>query len=144
MRLFLNTWRLLVSDIDGAARQVSEGFFKLTLERFAFHVAAAGAATEDRELVADKFTAAVGEDGWKVGETCPLLLATFGRRASESEAVRSDVRADLGATVAQRVARRLKLKNLGAEAGRSEQCLRNGLRRIQETWSGGKKAVGTP
>ena len=50
-------------------------------------LAAAGIATEDRELVFDESPAAAGEDGRKVGETCPLLLATFGRRTSESEAV---------------------------------------------------------
>ncbi len=50
-------------------------------------MATTGAATENRERVLDEPPAAAGEDGRKVGETCPLLLATFGRRTSESEAV---------------------------------------------------------
>ena len=57
-------------------REVSEAF-----------LAAAGIATEGRELVFDESPAAAGGDGRKVGETCPLLLATFGRRTSGSEAV---------------------------------------------------------
>ena len=71
---FYRTWRLLVTDIDGAAQQASEVFLKLTLVRFAFHVAATGAAAKDRELVPDELAAPVGEDRRTAGETCPVLL----------------------------------------------------------------------
>ena len=37
-------------------------------------MAAAGAAAKDRELVADEFAAAAGEDGRTAGEACPVLL----------------------------------------------------------------------
>src|ERR1019366_9711641 len=53
-------------------------------------VAAAGAAEEDRELVADQLAAAAGEDGRAVGETCAVLLAAVGRRGSEAAGVRGD------------------------------------------------------
>jgi hypothetical protein len=45
-------------------------------------VATAGATQEDRQLVADELAAAVGEDGRSAAETCPLLLAAFGREPS--------------------------------------------------------------
>ncbi len=41
-------------------------------------MAAAGITTEDRELVFDESPAAAGEDGRKVGETCPVLLVAAG------------------------------------------------------------------
>ncbi len=79
-------------------------FFKLTLERFAFHVAATGAATEDRELVPDEFTTAVGENGRTAGEPRTLLLAFAGRRALEPEAVQQHAANDLGTAAARRLA----------------------------------------
>lgn len=54
-------------------------FFKLTLERFAFHVAATGAATEDRELVPAELAATVGEDRrWLVKLAAAKLLPFAG------------------------------------------------------------------
>jgi len=53
-------------------------------------VATAGSAEEDRELVADKFATTSGEDRRTAGETCALLLASFGRRTSDAAAVRGD------------------------------------------------------
>jgi hypothetical protein len=50
-------------------------------------VAAAGVAQANRELVADQPTAAAGENAWKVGETCPLLLAAVGREPSDEAAL---------------------------------------------------------
>ena len=41
-------------------------------------VAAAGAAEENRELVADESAATSGQDRWAAGETRPVLLATPG------------------------------------------------------------------
>ena len=46
-------------------------------------MAAAGVAQANRELVAHELAAAAGENGWKVGETCPLLLAAVGREPSD-------------------------------------------------------------
>src|ERR1039458_7373652 len=50
-------------------------------------VAAAGAAEEDRELVADEFAAAVGEDRRAVSEACPVLLAAVGGEPPDAAAV---------------------------------------------------------
>src|ERR1019366_2457478 len=50
-------------------------------------VATAGAAEEDRELVADQLAAATGEDGRAVGEACPLLLVDAGREPSDAAPV---------------------------------------------------------
>ena len=51
-------------------------------------VATAGPAQENRELVADEFAAAVGENRRTTGETCTLLLTAFGGGTSEPPAVR--------------------------------------------------------
>jgi len=53
-------------------------------------VAAAGAAEEDRPLVADQLATAVGEDGRTVSEARALLLAAVGRGASDAASVRGD------------------------------------------------------
>jgi hypothetical protein len=50
---------------------------------------APGAATTNRELVADQFTATFGEDRRAIGEACALLLASPGGRASEPAAIRA-------------------------------------------------------
>src|SRR5712692_7522321 len=60
-------------------------------------------AAEDQEVVADQFTAAVGEERRTAGETCEVLLALAGRGASESEAVRKHPQNDCGASVARRL-----------------------------------------
>jgi hypothetical protein len=60
-------------------------------------VVAAGAAEENRPLVAHQLAAAAGEDGRPAGETRALLLAFAGRGAPESEAVREHVEDDCGA-----------------------------------------------
>src|ERR1700693_4484980 len=51
---------------------------------------------KNRLLVTDQLAATVGEDGQAVGETCPVLLAPVGRRASDAAGVRCDSPADLG------------------------------------------------
>ena len=50
-------------------------------------VAAAGAASANRQLVLDELTASTGENGRTAGETCPLLLAAVGREPSDAAAV---------------------------------------------------------
>jgi hypothetical protein len=50
-------------------------------------MAAAGAAEEDRELVADEFAATAGENGRAIGEACPVLLADAGGEPSDEAAV---------------------------------------------------------
>src|ERR1035437_888194 len=63
-------------------------------------VAAAGAAEEDRELVADQLATEVGEDGRPLGEACALLLAAVGGRSSDAAGVRGNFAEDLGAAIA--------------------------------------------
>jgi len=53
-------------------------------------VAAAGAAEEDRELVADESTAAVGKDWRPVGQARAVLLAAAGREPSDQAIFRGD------------------------------------------------------
>ena len=60
-------------------------------------VAAAGAAEEDRSLVADQLATATGEDGRAFGETCPVLLAAVSGSSSDAAGVRGDSAEDLGA-----------------------------------------------
>ena len=57
-------------------------------------VAEAGFAAEDRELVLDRLATAAGEDGRKLGETCPMFLVAFGGEASEPATVRQHVGAE--------------------------------------------------
>jgi len=61
-------------------------------------VAAAGVAQANRELVADDFAATAGEDEGTAGKTCASLLASAGRRTSDSAAVRGDAGPDRAAT----------------------------------------------
>ena len=100
----LNSRQLLVTDIDGVARQLSEVFFKLKLKRFAYHVAAAGAATENRELVVDELTAEIGQDRKSAGEIFVRLLAALGRGAPASEAIRQHAANDFGTAATRRLA----------------------------------------
>src|ERR1039457_6558628 len=62
-------------------------------------VAVAGAAEEDRELVADQVTATVGEDRGQRCQARPVILASVGRGPSDAAGVRGDSAADLGAAV---------------------------------------------
>jgi hypothetical protein len=50
-------------------------------------LAGAGAAEEDRELVADEFAAALGKDGRTIDETRPVLLGPAGGESSGAAAV---------------------------------------------------------
>jgi hypothetical protein len=55
-------------------------------------------AEEDGELVADEFAAALGQDRRTAGETCALLLADVGRRASHAGMFWKHAAKDRGAT----------------------------------------------
>ena len=67
-------------------------------------LATVSVAEEDWELVADEFAAALGEDGRTAGETCAVLLAAVGRRASHAAAFWQHAENARGATAAERVA----------------------------------------
>jgi len=83
-------------------------------------VASAGAAEENRRLVADELAAAAREDWRATDQACQVLLAVAGRGTSASAAVWPDASADLCAAGAERVALRLRLQNLELrEEGRS-------------------------
>ena len=66
-------------------------------------MATAGSAAEDPELVFDESPAAAGEDGRKVGLTCPLLLVALGREPSDAAAVQSNGATDGGSHDPSRV-----------------------------------------
>jgi hypothetical protein len=44
----------------------------------------------ERQLVADEFAAAVGQDGWAADQACWVLLVATGGRASDTAAVQGD------------------------------------------------------
>src|SRR5215510_3817985 len=81
-------------------------------------VATAGAAEEDRSLVADQPAAAVGQDRRALSETCPVLLALAGRGASDAAPVRGDGAADRGAARASGVVERLAGEKRVPERGK--------------------------
>jgi hypothetical protein len=62
-----------------------------------------GAVEEDRELVADEPTAAIGEDGRPTGDPRALLLALAGGGALDAPAFRSHTAADRRAALADRI-----------------------------------------
>ncbi len=49
------------------------------------NLSAAGAAEEDRQLVAHQFAATIGKDGRPVGQICPVLLVIAGRRGRRGD-----------------------------------------------------------
>ena len=64
-----------------------------------------GLATLNRELVADEFAAALGEDWRTASETCAVLPAAAGRRASDAAAFWQPVEKDRGTAAAGRLAK---------------------------------------
>lgn len=80
-------------------------------------LAAAGAAEKGREVVADESAAAVGEGGWAVGQTCPLLLADAGRERFDAEALRGHGAADRGVASASGVGEGCNSREIGQPAG---------------------------
>jgi Transposase DDE domain group 1 len=71
--------------------------------KFGKPLAAADVAKANRELVADELAATAGEDRRSSGETCPLLLAAFGREPSNAPFVREHGAADCGSAGGKRV-----------------------------------------
>jgi hypothetical protein len=67
-------------------------------------VAAAGAADEDRALVADQLAAAVGENRRPIDQTRPLLLVAAGGESPDAAVVCRHVGKDRGAAVAGGIA----------------------------------------
>ncbi|MEE8160655.1 MAG: hypothetical protein V3T61_03360, partial [Acidobacteriota bacterium] len=74
------------------------------MKRFAYHVAAAGAATENRELVVGELAAEIGQDRKSAGEIFVRLLAALGRGAPASEAIRQHAANDFGTAATRRLA----------------------------------------
>jgi hypothetical protein len=74
-------------------------------------VAAAGAAEENRQVVADQLAAAAGEDGRSAREARPLLLAAAGREPSHLPPLRVHAAADRVAALAGRIDEPLTLRN---------------------------------
>jgi hypothetical protein len=66
-------------------------------------VAAAGAAKEDRQLVANESAAAVSEDGWTIDHAWSVLLVATGERASDTAVVRGDSTKDCRLARADRI-----------------------------------------
>ena len=87
-------------------------------------MAAAGAAEEDREVVADQFAAAAGE-------ACPILLASVGGEPSDAPPLRVDGTADRVAAPASGIgqtAERADLSDERATDGKvSERSVQRGM-----------------
>jgi hypothetical protein len=66
-------------------------------------VAAAGAAEENRELVADELAAAAGENRRSIGQARTVLLVAPGREPSDAAAVWGHAAKDCGASITSRI-----------------------------------------
>jgi len=91
-------------------------------------MAAVGTAEEDRQLVAHQLAAAVGEDGRSAVETCPLLLAAFGREPSNPATVWSNGATDGGSHDPNRIELPVVARhprNRSQERHRRARCLKN-------------------
>src|SRR5271167_620638 len=90
-------------------------------------MAAADVAQANRELVADQLATTAGEDRRTAGETCPLLLAIAGRRASDAAAVRGHVRPDRAATDTDGIALgEVSRSESGYSGWGKEKCCKSG------------------
>jgi hypothetical protein len=111
-------------------------------------LAAAGAAEEDRPLVADEFAAAAGEDGRAAGQTRPLLLAATGGRPSDATTLRQHGATACSFAGGSRMNAMEGAINLDVDAGLEERCLRNcsreGLSALDAWERTGVLASGTP
>ena len=65
--------------------------------------AAAGAAVENRQLVAHQLASAVGENRRPIGKACTILLADVGREPHDQAAVRQHGAANRGTAAANRI-----------------------------------------
>jgi hypothetical protein len=94
---------------------------------------AAGAAEEDRELVADQLATTAGEDRRQAGQARPVLLACVGRGPFDAPGVRGDSAADLGACLYRwgKSWRLAGTKGWRRKEGGTVECPRNGQRRAQ-------------
>src|ERR1019366_2317630 len=90
-------------------------------------VAAADVVQANRELVADQLATMAGEDRRTTGETCPLLLAIAGRRASDAAAVRGHARPDRAATDTDGIALgEVSRSESGYSGWGKEKCCKSG------------------
>ena len=91
-------------------------------------VATASVAQANRELVADKSAATVGEDRRATGEACAVLLAFAGGRASEPPTVRSYAEPDRTAPDSHGTERAVEsaAESVYQERG-EERCCESGL-----------------
>ena len=90
-------------------------------------MAAADVAQANRELVADQLATTAGEDRRTAGETCPLLLAIAGRRASDAAAVRGHARPDRAATDTDGIALgEVSRSESGYSGWGKEKCCKSG------------------
>lgn len=80
-------------------------------------MATAGAAKEDRQLVADEFAAVTPEDGRPFGQTRPILLAGAGGESFAAAAVWGVLGQDRGATPNTRVCMFVAEVDFGGERG---------------------------
>ncbi len=80
-------------------------------------VALAGAADEDRHLVADQLAAAAGENRRTVDKAQTLLLVAAGGESPDPTALRQHAAQDRDAAVASRISRRAGRGDVGDDAG---------------------------
>ena len=83
--------------VDKTSKEVGWACLPATGETYGRGAIWAGAAEEDREVVAEESTATAREDGRATDQTCPLLLAVAGRESFDVTIVRGDGAADCGA-----------------------------------------------
>src|ERR1019366_4193000 len=95
-------------------------------------LAAAGAADEDRHLVADQLAAAAGENRRTFDKACPVLLVAAGGESSYAPALRKHAAQDRDVTVASRIGRAQSGADFGGEKDRArDNCLRTRLEKRQ-------------
>jgi hypothetical protein len=93
-------------------------------------LAAAGAAEENRELVADQFAAAAGEDTRQAGQARPMLLADAGREPSQTAAVRGHGPADRCAGGGDRVAGAMIQRNWATQDARAGEVFAESIEKM--------------
>ncbi len=87
-------------------------------------MAATGAATENRELVPNKFAAAIGEDRRALGETCPVLLVTAGGKPFDETFICQHAGADRWTVASGGIAQAAAHKNMIPISPGMERCLK--------------------
>jgi len=108
-------------------------------------VASAGAAEENRRLVADKLATAVGQNGWATDQALQVLLVVVGRGTSAPASVWGHAAADCGTADAIGLALPLRLQNLEPkEEGRHSVGEIDYAATSGALQTGKERAVGTP